>query len=79
MSDPQFTNTTDDRFTDWSKSEQTSGPSEGCLYVARANDGSGDVALTESEAGPTGPITVVNARSWEAFLAGAKLGAFDSI
>lgn len=80
MSDPQqFKNTTDPRFVEWSKSEITSGPSEGCVYVSRAADGSGDVALTESETGPQGPIAVVSQRSWEAFLAGAKLGAFDGI
>lgn len=79
MSDPQqFSNTTDERFTDWSKSP-TSGANEGCLYVSRATDGSGDVALTESEAGPQGPITVVSAKSWTEFLAGARTGAFDTI
>lgn len=78
MSDP-FSNTSDPRFTRWSKAYRQSGPNEGCLYVSRADDGSGDVALAESEAGPTGPITVVSARSWEAFLAGAKGGEFDHI
>jgi hypothetical protein len=79
MSDPQkFSNTTDGRFAAWSKSP-TSGPSEGCVYVSRATDGSGDVALTESETGPQGPITVVSAKSWDEFLAGARTGAFDNI
>ncbi|MDG4760028.1 DUF397 domain-containing protein [Micromonospora sp. WMMD710] len=78
MSDPQFTNTSDPRFTQWMKSPD-SGPNEGCLYVSGSADGSGDVALVESEAGPDAPIQVVPRRSWSAFLSGARSGAFDHI
>ena len=74
----KFNNSSDPRFTRWSKSPD-SGGSDGCLYVSRADDGSGDVALTESETGPQGPIAVVNAKSWDAFLSGVKSGAFDQI
>ncbi|MEV4388319.1 DUF397 domain-containing protein [Micromonospora sp. NPDC049580] len=79
MSDPQqFRNTTDPRFTEWMKSPE-SGGNEGCLYVSTATDGSGDVALAESEDGPDAPIQVVPRASWDAFLAGARSGAFDHI
>ena len=78
MSDPQFTNDTDPRFTRWMKSP-TSGPNEGCLYVAPAADGSGDVGLADSKQGPAGPVTVLNRTEWTAFLSGAKSGAFDHI
>ena len=79
MSDPQqFTNTTDSRFTRWEKSP-ASGPSEGCLYVSPAADGSGDVGLADSKAGATGPVTILNRTEWTAFLTGAKSGAFDHI
>ncbi|MEU4777445.1 DUF397 domain-containing protein [Micromonospora sp. NPDC023633] len=79
MSDPQqFTNHTDPRFTSWMKSPE-SGGNEGCLYVSTASDGSGDVALADSKAGPDAPIQVFNRTEWVAFLGGAKSGAFDHI
>lgn len=78
MSDPQFSNTTDPRFTDWEKSP-ASGANEGCLYVSPASDGSGDVAVADSKAGPGAPIQVFNRTEWVAFLSGAKSGAFDHI
>ncbi|MGC4769177.1 DUF397 domain-containing protein [Micromonospora sp. DT44] len=79
MSDPQqYTNRTNPRFTTWMKSPE-SGGNEGCLFVSTANDGSGDVALVESEAGTDAPIQVVPRKSWTAFLGGAKTGAFDHI
>lgn len=74
----QFTNTADPRFTDWVKST-ASGGNEGCLYVSTAADGSGDVALADSKAGPDAPVQVYNRTEWTAFLAGAKSGAFDHI
>ncbi len=74
----EFTNVTDARFERWVKAPQ-SGPSEGCLFVSAARDGSGDVALAESTDGENGPIVVVDRRSWAAFLAGARAGAFDTI
>lgn len=74
----EFVNATDPRFAEWRKAPQ-SGPSEGCLYVSRAGDGSGDVALAESTDGERGPVIVLSRRSWEAFLEGAKTGAFDDI
>ncbi len=73
-----FINVTDARFARWVKAPQ-SGPSEGCLYVSAAVDGSGDVALAESTDGERGPIVIVDRRSWSAFLVGAKGGAFDGI
>ena len=79
MSDPQqYTNSSNPRFVRWTKSP-TSGPNEGCLYVSPAADGSGDVGLTDSKQGPTGPVTVLNRAEWDAFLSGAKSGAFDHI
>lgn len=78
MSDPQFTNRTDARFAAWMKSP-ASGGNEGCLYVSTALDGSGDVALADSKAGPDAPIQVLNRTEWTAFLDGAKDGAFDHI
>lgn len=72
----KFRNLTDPRFVEWTTA---SGGSEGCVFVSRANDGSGDVAIAESEHGPQGQITVVPARSWQVFLAGAKDGVFDGI
>ncbi len=74
----EFINVTDARFSRWVKAPQ-SGPSEGCLYVSVAEDGSGAVALAESTDGERGPIVVVDRRSWAAFLDGAKDGAFDGI
>lgn len=78
MSDPQFSNTSNPRFTAWEKSP-ASGANEGCLYVSPAGDGSGDVAVADSKAGPDAPIQVYNRTEWTAFLAGAKSGAFDHI
>lgn len=79
MSDPQqFTNTTDQRFVSWEKSP-TSGPNEGCLYVSPATDGSGDVAIADSKAGPDAPVQVYNRTEWTAFLSGARAGAFDHL
>lgn len=79
MSDPQqFSNGTNPRFTAWMKSPD-SGGNEGCLYVSTAGDGSGDVAVADSKAGPDAPIQVFNRTEWTAFLAGAKSGAFDHI
>lgn len=79
MSDPQqFSNTTDPRFSSWMKSPQ-SGGNEGCLYVSTAGDGSGDVGLADSKAGPDAPIQVLTRTEWTAFLGGAKAGAFDHI
>ncbi len=72
----EFRNLTDPRFVEW---KTASGGSEGCVFVSRANDGSGSVAIAESEHGPHGPITVVPALSWRVFLAGAKDGVFDDI
>lgn len=72
----EFRNVTDPRFTEWTTASEGTG---GCLYVARANDGSDLVAIAESEHGPHGEITVVPDRSWQVFLAGAKAGAFDHI
>lgn len=69
-------NTTDSRFTEWTTA---SGGSDGCLYASRANDGSGNVALWESETGSEGPITVLDDLSWRTFLTGAKSGVFDTI
>jgi hypothetical protein len=75
MSDPQHSN----RFVTWMKSPD-SGGNEGCLYVSTATDGSGDVALSErADADTEAPIQVVPRRSWDAFLSGAKNGAFDHI
>ncbi|MBM0274158.1 DUF397 domain-containing protein [Micromonospora tarensis] len=77
MSDPQHN--TDPRFVTWMKSPE-SGGNEGCLYVSVANDGSGDVALSErTDADADAPIQVIPRRSWDAFLAGARKGAFDHI
>jgi hypothetical protein len=56
-----------------------SGGNEGCLYVSTAADGSGDVAIADSKAGPDAPIQVYNRTEWTAFLAGAKMGSFDRI
>ncbi|MEU1810916.1 DUF397 domain-containing protein [Micromonospora aurantiaca (nom. illeg.)] len=78
MSDPLFSNTTDPRFVSWEKSPQ-SGGNEGCIYLSVAADGSGDVAVADSKAGPGAPIQVYNRTEWAAFLAGAKAGAFDHI
>ncbi|MGC4855249.1 DUF397 domain-containing protein [Micromonospora sp. DT4] len=79
MSDPrQFTNRTNARFSKWMKSP-SSGPNEGCLYVSSAADGSGDVALADSKAGPDAPIQILNRVEWTAFIDGAKAGAFDHI
>ena len=79
MPDPQqFTNTTDPRFAGWLKSPR-SGGNESCLYVSAAGDGSGDVGVTDSKAGPDGPVLVLNRAEWDAFLGGAKEGAFDQI
>ena len=78
MSDPQFNNTTNPRFATWMKSPE-SGANEGCVYVSSAVDGSGDVAVADSKAGPDAPIQVFNRVEWTAFLAGAKSGAFDQI
>jgi hypothetical protein len=77
MPDPTI-NITDSRFTGWVKSP-SSGPSEGCLYVSPAADGSGDVAVADDKAGPNSPIQVYTRTEWNAFLSGAKSGAFDSI
>jgi hypothetical protein len=79
MSGPQqFTNLTDPRFTSWAKAPQ-SGGNDGCLYVSTSVDGSGDVAIADSKAGPAAPIQVYNRVEWEAFIAGAKSGAFDQV
>jgi hypothetical protein len=78
MSDPQFSNTTNPRFSGWMKSPLSEGTG-GCLYVSAAADGSGDVAVADSKAGPDAPIQVYNRTEWAAFLEGAKTGAFDSI
>lgn len=79
MSDPQqFRNITDPAFVDWVKSPR-SGNSDGCLYVAPAVDGSGRVALADSDDGPEGPVVVLTRASWEAFRGGVADGAFDHI
>ncbi|MEU8158060.1 DUF397 domain-containing protein [Micromonospora sp. NPDC048986] len=79
MSDPQFRNTTaGPAFRHWMKSPDSSN-SDGCLYVSAANDGSGRVALAESEDGPDGPVLVLSRDSWEAFRSGTTSGAFDHI
>lgn len=72
----EFRNLTDPRFVEWTTA---SGGSEGCVFVSRANDGSGNVAIAESDDGPHGSITVVSDRSWRVFVAGAKDGVFDHI
>jgi hypothetical protein len=78
MSDPQFSNRTDSRFTDWVKAAE-SGNSDGCVSVSRANDGSGDVAFADDKAGTSGPIQVYDRREWTLFLGAAKAGEFDHI
>lgn len=72
----KLNNTTDPRFTVWTTA---SGGSDGCLYASRANDGSGNVALWESETGTQGPITILTDLSWGTFLTGAKSGVFDTV
>ena len=74
----KFENVSDPRFRVWVKAPQ-SGGNDGCVYVASAVDGSGDVALADSKAGPDAPVQVYNRVEWAAFLAGAKSGAFDLI
>lgn len=71
MSDPQYTNITDPRFTRWRKSTR-SGGSESCVEVSEAVDGSGDVAVADSKAGPSAPIRVFTRPAWGAFVAAAK-------
>ncbi|MFY1686513.1 DUF397 domain-containing protein [Plantactinospora sp. WMMB782] len=74
----KFSNTSDPRFRRWVKGS-TSGGSDGCLFVASAEDGSGDVAIADSKAGPAAAVQVFNRREWAVFLAGAKAGEFDHI
>lgn len=71
MSDPQFRNRTDPRFTTWWKSTRSNG-SEGCLHIAT---GDGVVAIADSKDGADGPIHVVDRGAWGAFVAGVKRGA----
>jgi hypothetical protein len=79
MSDPQqFSNTSNPRFPSWVKSAR-SGGTDSCVYVSTAADGSGDVAVADSKAGPEAPVLVFNRAEWTAFLSGAQDGAFDSI
>lgn len=74
----KFNNTSNPRFARWVKSPD-SGGNDGCVYVSPAGDGSGDVAFADSKAGPDAPIQVFNRTEWDAFLSGAKSGAFDHI
>ncbi len=74
----KFSNTSDPRFRRWMKGS-TSGGSDGCLFVAAAEDGSGDVAIADSKAGPDAGVQVFNRREWDVFLTGAKAGEFDHI
>jgi len=73
-----FSNRTDPRFTRWTKSPLSSG-NEGCIYLAKADDGSGDVAIADSKAGPDAPIQVYSRVEWVAFKDGVKSGAFDDL
>lgn len=71
MSDPQFRNTTDPRFTSWWKSTRSNG-SQGCLYIST---GAGVVAIADSKAGPAAPILVVDQAAWGTFAAAVARGA----
>lgn len=72
MSNPQI-NTTNPRFGGWRKSTR-SGPSQSCVYVSPAVDGSGDVAVADGKAGPGSPIQVYDRAAWTAFVDAVKAG-----
>lgn len=74
----KFSNTSDPRFRRWVKGS-ASGGSDGCLFVAPAEDGSGDVAVADSKAGPAAPVQVFNRLEWTVFRDGIKAGEFDHI
>lgn len=72
MSDPQFTNITDPRFSDWRKSSR-SGNEGTCVYVSETADA---VAVADSKAGPDAPIHVFGREQFAAFVGAVKGGAF---
>lgn len=74
----KFNNASNPRFRRWVKGSG-SGGSDGCLFVATAEDGSGDVAIADSKAGPGAPVQVYNRHEWDVFLTAAKSGEFDHI
>lgn len=78
MSEPPFVNRNDARFVAWHKSS-ASGGNESCLYISTATDGSGDVAIADSKAGPDGPVQVYTRTGWNAFLSGVKGGVLGSL
>ncbi|GAB3817557.1 DUF397 domain-containing protein [Micromonospora zhanjiangensis] len=74
MSDPQFTNTTDPRFTAWRKSTK-SGNEGTCVFVAESTD---TVAVADSKAGPDAPIVAVDRAAFAAFIGAVKAGTLTA-
>lgn len=72
-----YSNTTDPRFQVWWKSAR-SGPSDQCVEVSLAVDGTGDVAVADSKAGSASPILVFGRESFGAFVTATKMGAIAS-
>jgi len=67
---------TDSRFGGWHKSPG-SGENNGCVEVAKGTgEYAGFIGVRDSK-NPDGPALAFTPREWQAFLSGAKDGAFD--
>jgi hypothetical protein len=58
----------------WRKSSYSNGAGGMCVEAAQAGD---DIAIRDSKS-PAGPVLVFSRGEWDAFLAGARDGEFDT-